>query len=49
MLYSSGQVVIGFHDKSKIIKHGMIVMATSLDHFGHLIGNNYVWIYVRSQ
>jgi hypothetical protein len=38
MLYSSGQVVIGFYNKIKIIKHGMIVMATSLDHFGHLIG-----------
>lgn len=49
MLYSSGQVVIGFYNKIKIIKHGMIVMATSLDHFGHLIGNNYVWIYVWNQ
>jgi hypothetical protein len=49
MLYYSGQVVIGFYDKIKIIKHGMIVMVTSLDHFGHLIGNIYVWIYVWSQ
>jgi hypothetical protein len=49
MLYSSDQVVIGFNNKIKIIKHGMIVMATSLDHFGHLIGNNHVWICVWSQ
>jgi hypothetical protein len=43
MLYSSGQAVIGFYNKIKMIKHGMIVMAASLDHFGHLIRNNYVW------
>jgi hypothetical protein len=49
MLYSSDQVVIGFYNKIKIIKHGMIEMATSLDHFGHLIDNNYVCIYVWSQ